>query len=252
MNNRTKNKKLLKIFIVLTSVLFFSSCKEQNNFYDTDPLRVSQNLLYSVKVNENFIAWTDTIGNISMESLKTHLNNDNSKKVFWINIYNAYIQIFLKKDTSAYIKKDAFFNEKKILIKGELLSLNDIEQGFLGRNNNDTEFKNQFQLTTTDPRIHFALNYGASSCPIIRFYEVGKIEEQLNLATQVYLKYNVEYDAIANTVSVPAIMNWYKDDFNGKEGILSFLKKSKEIPGNVHPKIKFMEFDWTIHRSEFE
>lgn len=252
MEKKIKDKKthLLKIIIVLTSVLLFS-CKEQNRSYDTDPLRVSQNLLYSVKGNDNFNAWTDTIGNISMESLKNHLNNDNSKKVFWINVYNAYTQILLKKDTFAYQKKDAFFNEKKVLISGELLSLNDIEQGFLSKNNNNTEFKNQFQLTTTDPRIHFALNCGAASCPLIRFYEVEKIEEQLNLATQVYLESDVKYDTLTNTVSVPTIMNWFEDDFNGEEGILVFLKKFEIIPENVHPKIKFKEYDWTILRNEF-
>ena len=190
-NAKSKKMLLLKIIIVLTSVLLLS-CKEQNQSYDTDPLRISQNLLYSVKGNENFNAWTDTIGNLNRESLKNHLNNDNSKKVFWINVYNAYIQILLKKDTSAYQKKDAFFNEKKILISGELLSLNDIEQGFLSKDNNN-EFENQFQLTTTDPRIHFALNCGAASCPLIRFYEVEEIEEQLNLATQVYLESDVKY-----------------------------------------------------------
>jgi hypothetical protein len=242
-------KHLFKIIFFLTSVLLLS-CEEQNPPYHKDPLRISQNLLYAVKGNENFNAWTDTLGKLNMESLKNHLDNDNSKKVFWINVYNAYIQILLKKDTSAYQKKDAFFNEKKILISGELLSLNDIERGFLSTNSN-TRFKNQFQLTTTDPRIHFALNCGAASCPLIRFYEVEKMEEQLNLATQVYLESDVEYDTLANTVSVPVIMNWFEDDFNGEEGILDFLKKFEKIPKNAHPKIKFKEYDWTILINEF-
>jgi len=252
MEKKIKDKKtlLLKIIIVFVGALLLS-CEEQNQFYHADPLKISQNLLYSVKGNENFNAWTDTLEHLSMKSLKKHLNNDNSKKVFWINIYNAYTQILLKKDVSTYQNKDAFFKAKKILISGELLSLDDIEHDFLSKKNINTEFKNQFQLITTDPRIHFALNCGAASCPAIRFYEVGKIEEQLNLGTQVYLESDVKYDMLANTVSVPAIMNWFEEDFNGEEGILIFLKKFKIIPKHAHPKIQFKEYDWTILRDKF-
>ena len=252
MEKKIKDKKtlLLKIIIVFVGALLLS-CEEQNQFYHADPLKISQNLLYSVKGNENFNAWTDTLEHLSMKSLKKHLNNDNSKKVFWINIYNAYTQILLKKDVSTYQNKDAFFKAKKILISGELLSLDDIEHDFLSKKNINTEFKNQFQLITTDPRIHFALNCGAASCPLIRFYEVKKVEEQLNLATRVYLESDVKYNMLANTVSVPAIMNWFEDDFNGEEGILNFLKKFKIIPKNAHPKIQFKEYDWTILRDKF-
>ena len=252
MRKKIKYKKtfVLKIIVVFTSVLLLS-CEEQNQFYHADPLKISQNLLYSVKVNKNFNAWTDTLEHLSMKSLKKHLNNDNNKKVFWINIYNAYTQILLKKDTSTYQNKDAFFKAKKILISGELLSLDDIEHDFLSKKNIDTEFKNQFQVITTDPRIHFALNCGAASCPLIRFYEVEKIEEQLNLAIQVYLKSDVKYDTLANTVFVPAIMNWFEDDFNGEEGILILLKKHEIIPKYARPKIQFSEYDWTILRDKF-
>jgi len=252
MRKKIKYKKtfMLKIIVVFTSVLLLS-CEEQNQFYHADPLKISQNLLYSVKVNKNFNAWTDTLEHLSMKSLKKHLNNDNNKKVFWINIYNAYTQILLKKDTSTYQNKDAFFKAKKILISGELLSLDDIEHDFLSKKNIDTEFKNQFQVITTDPRIHFALNCGAASCPLIRFYEVEKIEEQLNLAIQVYLKSDVKYDTLANTVFVPAIMNWFEDDFNGEEGILILLKKHEIIPKYARPKIQFSEYDWTILRDKF-
>jgi len=257
MEKKIKDKKTLLltpiaigIIIVFASALLHS-CKGQNNFYDADPLIISQNLLYSVKGNENFNVWTDTLEHISMKSLKKHLNNDNSKKVFWINVYNAYIQILLSKDTSTYKNKDAFFKAKKILISGELLSLDDIEHDFLSKKNINIEFGNQFQLITTDPRIHFALNCGAASCPLIRFYEVEKIDAQLNLATQVYLESDVIYDTLTNKVSVPAIMNWFKDDFNGEEGILIFLKFFEIIPKNAYPKIQFKEYDWTILRDKF-
>jgi len=252
MEKKIKDKKtlLLKIIIVFVGALLLS-CEEQNQFYHADPLKISQNLLYSVKGNENFNAWTDTLEHLSMKSLKKHLNNDNSKKVFWINIYNAYTQILLKKDASTYQNKDAFFKAKKILISGELLSLDDIEHDFLSKKNINTKFEDQFQLIKTDPRIHFALNCGAASCPLIRFYEVEKVEEQLNLATKVYLESDVKYDMLANTVSVPVIMNWFEDDFNGEKGILNFLKKFKIIPKNAHPKIQFKEYDWTILRNKF-
>jgi hypothetical protein len=241
---------LLKIIIVFTTVLMLS-CNKQNHLYTAEPLKISQNLLYAVKANENVNPWIDTLEHISMNSLKIHLNNDKSKKVFWINIYNAYTSILLKKDASTYQKRDDFFKAKKILISGKCISLDDIEHDFLSKKNSNSAFGSQFQLITTDPRIHFALNCGAASCPLIRFYEVQKIEEQLNLATRVYLKSEVKYDTLKGTVRVPAIMNWYEDDFNGKDGILIFLKKFKIISKNVRPKIEFSLYDWTIVGNNF-
>jgi len=58
------------------------SCKEQNDSYQTNPLKISQNLFYSVKGNENFNASADTLAHLSTKTLKKHLNNDNSKKDF--------------------------------------------------------------------------------------------------------------------------------------------------------------------------
>merc|ERR1712020_23232 len=43
-------------------------------------------------------------------------------------------------------------------------------------------------LPTVDPRIHFALNCGAKSCPPIKTFTGDEVEEQLEVATQAYLE----------------------------------------------------------------
>ena len=43
-------------------------------------------------------------------------------------------------------------------------------------------------LPEVDPRIHFALNCGAKSCPPIKTFSGDQVQAQLNLAANAYLE----------------------------------------------------------------
>ena len=49
-------------------------------------------------------------------------------------------------------------------------------------------------MLTCDPRIHFALNCGAVSCPPIAVYEGESLDEQLDIATEGFLEGNTIVD----------------------------------------------------------
>ena len=74
-------------------------------------------------------------------------------------------------------------------VGGLLFTLDEIEHGILrcnkGHPNNkkavfkESDDRKSLIMTTLDPRIHFALNCGAQSCPPIRIYQKEKLEQQV-------------------------------------------------------------------------
>jgi len=102
-----------------------------------------------------------------------------------------------------------------------------------------------------DPRIHFALNYGAASCPPIRFYGVDKLDDQLDLATEVFLESTVTFHNEEHTVTITPLFDWYKMDFGNKRGIISFLKQYKIIPNDSYPRIQYGEYNWEAELDAF-
>ena len=74
---------------------------------------------------------------------------------------------------------------------------------------------------TLDPRIHFALNCGAKSCPPIAAYSFDEqtLNSQLQLATENFLCANVKIDIVNNdvTVKLSKIFDWYRNDFGSSD-----------------------------------
>ncbi len=201
-----------------------------------DYIKLSQDILYAVKTGEPTDSLEIQLSNLSPDTLLSQLSSENKRKAFWLNIYNAYTQIGLKSNTDAYKKRNKFFGKKFIRIAGKSLSLDLVEHGILRRSKwkyslghfnklFNSKYEKKFRLEKVDYRIHFALNCGAKSCPPIAFYNPGELDKQLDLATKIYLKSEIEYDESKNKVEVPAILSWFRGDFNGKKGIHKILKE---------------------------
>jgi hypothetical protein len=101
-----------------------------------------------------------------------------------------------------------------------------------------------------DPRIHFALNCGAKSCPPIRFYDPEEVNQQLDMATRSFLSQEVTYDESAQTVRTTPLFSLFRGDFGGKKGILKFLHRYDLIP-HTDAKLKFTRYNWEEERSKF-
>jgi hypothetical protein len=69
---------------------------------------------------------------------------------------------------------------------------------------------------------------------------------------QTYLAGEIELDTINNVVKLPAIMGWFRGDFEGKNGMLKLLKKNNLINPELSPKIEFKEYDWTLFLNNYK
>lgn len=226
-------------------------------------VQLSQEFMYAAKTGDEAVQFITQFKNMSFDDLKTSIKTDDEKTAFWINLYNAYTQVSLKKNPEQYKKRSQFFGSKQIEIAGKEFSLDDIEHGILRRSSIKWSLgylkklfpgktEKQLRVSALDYRIHFALNCGAKSCPPIAFYKPETINQQLDLATNAYLKGEAVYDKATNTVKLPTLMNWFRRDFGGKRKMIDLLKKLSIIPIDKNPKIKFKDYDWTLYLQNYK
>lgn len=225
--------------------------------------KASQQLLLAAKRREPADSLIQYFTTIQSTELAAELNTDTKKKTFWLNIYNAFTQLFLAKNPEQYKKRSQFFGAKKINIAGELLSLDIIEHGLLRRSTTKWsmgyikklfpgKFERTHRVDTVDYRIHFALNCGAKSCPPIAFYRPDQLDKQLDLATKVYLKGEATYIAERNHVELPSIMGWFRGDFGGKKKMKELLRSIAVIPADVNPSISFKKYNWDLYLDNYK
>jgi hypothetical protein len=254
---------LLIIFTGVAASNLFAAGRQLTFAKPVDYIEISQNFLYAAKTGDPTKGYIDTLKNAGEDVLANELNNDNKRLAFWLNIYNGFTQVLLKKDPDQYKTRNSFFSSRQIDIAGRYLSLDDIEHGILRHSKVKwsegylgklfpSAFEKKFRVQKLDYRIHFALNCGAKSCPPIAFYEPAGIDRQLTVAVKVYLKGECEYDSVKNEVNVPALMGWFRHDFGGKKNMLKILKQNKIIPQESSPAIHFKKYDWSLYLNNYK
>jgi Protein of unknown function, DUF547 len=170
---------------------------------------------------------------------------------YYINAYNAWtIKLILSaypgiksiKDLGTFWKSP--WKKKFVRINGELFSLDDIEHHILR-----PRFK--------DPRVHFAINCSAVSCPRLRSepYMGSTLDQQLEQATRSFINDPNSYRLEGDAFYVSRIFKWFAEDFSND--VLSFyLKYAREdLKKKLADKkdviqIKYLNYDWSLNDIE--
>lgn len=211
---------------------------------------------------------TDCLANISPEKLTSSLDTEPKKKAFWLNAYNSYIQIILQNDPDLFRDRNSwfgynFFSTPQIVIAGYEMSFDDMEHGIMRRSTSKLslgymrnwfidDVEQELMWEEIDPRIHFALNCGAASCPPVAVYIPERIDEQLDQTVKNYLSRTTDYYPLENEASVTSLISWFRGDFGGLDGAKEFLKKYDIIPADADPELSFREYDWTLDLGNFQ
>jgi hypothetical protein len=168
-------------------------------------------------------------------------------RAFWINLYNTLTLHAMHRAgiRQSVLERPDFFVRYAYRVGKYHFNLNDIEHGvlrgnrapFLGRVpfvKDDPRV--QFALSI-DPRIHFALNCGALSCPPIRVYQGLHLTDQLDLAAQSYLQ---DAKLEGNTVWLPRLLTYYPKDFGDP---LEYARTYRpDLPASS--RVKFLPYSW--------
>ena len=241
--------KIVLFIVSLLTVGLFVSCENPTHqLSPKGPIQFSQDYLMALKTDKPHEKYSDTLASIDVAKLVNQLNTEEKQLAFWINTYNALVQQKIKEDTSTYRDPSIFFKERNLEIGGELISLDDIENGILRgeKINKNEDFISQFRLEKIEPRIHFALNCGATSCPPIAFYSDKELEAQLTLAEASFVQSSSFYTPETNTLEISEIFNWFEDDFGGEKGILALMVLYEILPKDISPTIKYTPYDWSL------
>ncbi len=161
----------------------------------------------------------------------------NERLAFWINSYNAFTLLLITENYPIKSITDLDggkpWDVKRVKINGQTYSLNQIENEIIRPNFHD-------------PRVHFALNCGAVSCPPLfnRAFRPENLNQQLEKRTRQFVR-SKNSSLAENSVKISKIFEWYKVDF---QDLVAFLNKYSTVKISPQASIEFLEYDWNLNQ----
>ncbi len=159
------------------------------------------------------------------------------KMAYWINAYNAFT---LKLIVDNYPTKSILnfdggktWDVRRIKIGDKKYSLNNIENDIL---------RPQFK----DPRIHFAINCAAKSCPPLwnRAYTAENLEASLEARTRAFINDKNFNNLTSSRAQVSKVFDWYSADFGDLKKFLTQYSETK-LKGSA--AVVFNDYNWDLN-----
>ena len=223
---------------------------------------LSERFVQQLKKGEDTKEIQEELATIEFDELVNTLQNDTQKLAFWVNIYNAYIQVLLSERPELYENRSAFFSKDRIPIAGYTISFDKIEHGIIRKSQSKIgfgyvkkgfpdKFERMLRVDEPDYRIHFALNCGAKDCPSVVIYTPVNLEKQFAISTSRFLKSSSRFLPETKEVEVTSLFSWFRGDFGGKEGVKTILFQEGIIPNKEGIDLIYKDYDWTIALQNF-
>lgn len=210
-----------------------------------------------LKGNADLEAYVRAIEKVSPANRAAMFPAKQHELAYYINAYNALttwgvVQKYpVKSIGDSLIARGRFFRFTKYTVGGQSISLEDLENKVIRA------------PKYAEPRIHFAIVCASLSCPKLsrEAYTAENLESQLEFQTRQYFAEtrNLWADAPSNTVYLPAILDWFKEDFEAFEkksspaALLTYAlryappERRKAAEALRSPKIRFRDYDWSIN-----
>ena len=183
-----------------------------------------------------------------LENVDPGILSRNEQFAFYINAYNAWtIKLILSgypgvtsiKDLGSLLKSP--WKKKIVRIDGKVITLDHVEHEIL-------------RPRYKDPRVHFAINCAAKSCPPLRPepFNGNILDRQLEDSTRSFINNPQSYRLDDSELYVSRIFKWFSEDFN--EDIFGFFLKY--ATGNLKKELKskserivvqYLEYDWSLN-----
>ena len=205
-------------------------------------------------------AYVDSLAGCSPRNQPERFPGPAYALAYWINAYNAFV---LQGIIDAYpvasvmdIAPEAgFFKVKRFRAGGESLTLDHLENQII---------RPQFK----DPRIHFAVNCGAVSCPPLenRAYRGRDLDARLNAAQQRFMEdpRHLRLDREQKVLHLSQILQWYGGDFiawhprapaSGQATVVDYLllyldgERASFVRAQPQLTLDFVPYDWTLNQA---
>ena len=189
----------------------------------------------------------------SLQSVDTQSLTRDQQLAFWINLYNAKtIDLILEEypvDSILEVSKGLIntgpWNRKVLSVDGSRLSLHDIEHRIV-------------RPVFEDPRIHYALNCAARSCPNLapQAWRAEGLDQALEDAERAYVNDPRGVTVTARgTIILSKIYVWFREDFGENEAEiltdLAFVAEpalKEKLEGRT--RVADYVYDWSLNDVE--
>ena len=247
----------LLISIVATLVVSLSSCAVSQYPSDSKPIthEIWDSLLQQHVTETGNVNYQGFIDNRKqfdryIRLLEGHHPNKknwskNEQLAYWINAYNAFtvktiIDHYPVKSIKDVKNGVPFVNTvwdiKSINIEGANYDLNNLEHGII---------RPQFK----EPRIHFAVNCAAKSCPRLRneAYQADRLEEQLSEQARYFLNKSGKNKITKEKAELSKILSWYRTDFKKGGGVRNFVNQYSDVKIDDNTEIEYLDYIWDLN-----
>ena len=205
--------------------------------------------------------YLDQLAECSPSSCPERFPSEADALAYWINAYNAFVLRGVLDDFPIDSVEEAgggleeFFRVRRFVAGGDSLTLDEIENGII---------RPRFR----DPRIHFAVNCAAVSCPALdaTAYRAADLEEHLDRQTRRFAGNRMHVDLQNGRLRLSRIMDWYGEDFvkwfprhrleepPPDPTLLDYLllylpgEAARALRSAGSVPVDFMEYDWSLNR----
>ncbi|KAF0218629.1 MAG: hypothetical protein FD174_2722 [Geobacteraceae bacterium] len=237
----------------------------KGEFYDLERGRVDYKAMRGSDAYRQYVECTRLLREYDLSRLGTR----EERLAFWVNLYNTLvIHGIIELEIRETVKEiPRFFRRIAYEIGGMVFTPDDIEHGILRGNHrpfhrllppfSQTDPRRSLIISPPDPRIHFTLVCGSSSCPPINFYTPERIEQQLDIAAAGFINGpEVEVMPELKLLRLSPIFRWYSPDFGGHSGIVETLVRYLDqgdardflTAHGTTAKIEWKFYNWRLNR----
>ncbi len=205
-----------------------------------------------------------SFGTWRFDSSQPHLDDD-AKLAYWLNAYNSTLREALaERPRSGHLfRHRGLFKRATHRRDGLEYSLDEIEHGLLRGNKRppyglrpllrEGDPKLEAAPGRVDPRVHFALNCGARSCPPVRTYTAERVGDELETATLSYMEAESSLDREAGVLTLPGVIKLYRSDFGPDSELVELAARALEdsdaewiAARAAELRIEYAGFDWRL------
>lgn len=251
------SRNICSFLLFFAAAAFLVSCKVKD--YPSDSRPVTHERWDSlVKQHVTPAGWVDYRGfqrdsnrlRAYLDLLSRHHPNEqfwsrDERLAYWINAYNAFtVKLIIDHYPVESIKDikrgipfvNTVWDIKFIDIEERTYDLNNIEHGII---------RPKFD----EPRIHFALNCAAESCPKLRneAYTAERLEAQLTDQAEYFLQETSKNVIRPHQLKLSKIFNWYKGDFTGNGTLIEYLDQYTEVDIQPDAGIEYLDYSWALN-----
>jgi hypothetical protein len=207
-------------------------------------------------------AYVAALGSVNPSTVEAASRS--SKLAFWINAYNA-CTMTLVLDHYPIARRRGLGRIVNV-VKG--VPANSIQQipdtwstefcSVAGSTRSLDEIEHSIIRPMGEPRIHFAINCAARSCPMLAPtpYLADSLEVQLDAAVRRLINEPRHFSFSREgrpTVHVNKVLDWFNDDFGGVDGVGEFFLQYLSAPDRAYVaehgplRVTFRDYDWTLN-----